>query len=249
MAAAAVQYTKPTYLKDDLPIDKKTGKLVPKAACNYFLKLLRQPGLRATEILPMTKEVYPHAHACIFKKFAKPEECVVKDGLLHLGDSVTLKLMHIAKIYFFAMDLKEMGRQKGTLTKDQSESTDFLGLVPGITIIKKSLPNTKERCHDFAFQDKDWLEEELVKLYDTPEHLKAFLKSKGYTCHTAPQVGDVVAYFFKGETTHFGKVAQLGDKLKDTLVFSKLGESHFVMHRIRLVLINYGNDVIFFRET
>lgn len=140
--------------------------------------------------------------------------------------------------------------EKPHVEKDNPEYYDFLGRIPGITILGRCDPNLDSRlCHTFIFGHRDWyksIKPNDVLLTD-PKTVLDFLASKGCKKSCKPSIGQVVVYHTPTTTQHFAKIVQIKPE-GGVVVISKFGRFHIYEHRIGLAQFHYGNSVTFLDE-
>lgn len=152
------------------------------------------------------------------------------------------------KNYEHKMGLKR--EEHALMDSNNQEYYDFLGRIPGITIIKSCGAGTDDRVSRMiTFGQSDWYLtiNPITTLHAEPKKVLRFLQKKGYTKTTQPAPGQIVVYHTRTKTEHFGKIAEI-DKDGQIMVISKFGQSHFYKHRIELTQFHYGNSVTFLKN-
>lgn len=171
-----------------------------------------------------------------------------------LKNTVERRLAALACMYFSYRNYEH----KITLAREEQEQMDpnsqeyydFLGRIPGITIISPCIAAEDDRVsHQITFGKCAWYKRinANATLLGEPKKVLRFLQKKGYEKCEKPAVGCVVVYHIPTKVRHYGKVAEI-DREGQIMVISKFGCAHIYKHRIELTQFHYGNAVTFLKE-
>lgn len=161
------------------------------------------------------------------------------------------KLIALASAYFGHRNYEyKLENPQQQMDGNNQEYYDFLGRIPGITIINRCMATEDTRtCHSLTFGKQDWYKKIVSNdtLLGHPKNVLRFLREKGYKKSETPVPKQIVVYHTAKQVRLFGKIAEV-DKEGHIWVISKFGRSHFYKHRLELVQFHYGNSVTFLKE-
>lgn len=172
-------------------------------------------------------------------------------GSIPIKNSTVRRLSALAAVYFgykCRLHLVSLGLNVSLDdVEPNQEYSDFLGRIPGITIVQKCDPKKDLRvCHTLVFGDFAWYKtvDPNAKLLLEPKRVLDFLQSKGFKKSTTPSQGQVVVYHTATQTNHFARILRV-ESDRTVIVQSKFGSFHVYEHTIGLAQYYYGNSVTF----
>jgi hypothetical protein len=209
-----------------------------------------------SEIPSIVQMDYETEHSDVSSAFhEKPyQRNVIFRNSTPLSNTSERKLAALAMAYFgyrnYVHKLQLSPEEAQRMDPNNQEYYDFLGRIPGITIINTCIAAKDDRVsHFITFGNQDWYKgiNPRKTLHEDPKKVLRFLTQKGYQKSEKPALGQIVVYHTIKEVNHYGKIAEI-DSDNQIMVISKFGQSHFCKHRLELVQIHYGNSVTFLQE-
>lgn len=170
-------------------------------------------------------------------------------GSTPLRNTLVRNLIALAGVYFRYRNSVYLNSLNFSAVpaEENREYYDFLGRIPGVTIVERCYPDTDLReCYTVTFGHCDWYAtiSPAHALLVEPKRVLDFLQSKGYTKSQSPSIGQVVVYHTATKTNHFAKVLEVEPDGR-VMAISKFGPFHIYTHPVELAQFHYGNSVTF----